>query len=249
MADAGSSSTPVADEFKYDDEKAADESTGEISEAAFGNEVDEGEEQQQERVDSRPTSTQGGEDPFVKKDPWKNGGSQRQSGQFAGAVTHAGPQPEAFTRRVIHDEPPEWDGQDPGKNLEPYLKLLTGWLVTTATLPKQRGLIIMRYAKGDLKRLLDTLDIDQLTAPESGQDTADFIKSEYSEYIVKKKNLRLEEALYDTDRLRKNGEGLVQYIARRKDRFNKLQKEGWTIPDDIKRLSVISRRAPPRESA
>ena len=95
-------------------------------------------------------------------------------------------------------------------------------------------MLIMRFANGDLKRLLDTLDIEQLTGPDSGQETADFIKDEYSEFIVKKKNLRLEEALYDTDRLRKNGEGLVQYIARRKDRFNKLQKEGWTIPDDVK---------------
>ena len=73
-----------------------------------------------------------------------------------------------------------------------------------------------------------------MTSEDSGQQTADFIKREYSEFIVKKKNLRLEEALYDTDRLRKNGEGLVNYIARRKDRFNKLQKEGWTIPDDVK---------------
>ena len=52
--------------------------------------------------------------------------------------------------------------------------------------------------------------------------------------LFRKKTLRLEEAFYDTDRLRKKGEGLVSYIARRKDRFNKLKKEGWTIPDDVK---------------
>ena len=28
----------------------------------------------------------------------------------------------------MHDVPPEWDGLDPQKNLEPYLKLLQGWL-------------------------------------------------------------------------------------------------------------------------
>ena len=51
MADAGSSSTPVADEFKYDDDNIA-ENADEISEAAFGNEVEEEEEeeQQQERM-------------------------------------------------------------------------------------------------------------------------------------------------------------------------------------------------------
>jgi hypothetical protein len=139
MADAGSSSTPVADEFKYDDDNIA-ANADEISEAAFDNEVDEEAEQQQERTYPRPTSTQG--DPMQEQgqDPWmqENRVPQRQSKQFTGAVTHAGPQPD-FTRRVIHDEPPEWDGQDPGKNLEPYLKQMTGWLMTTATLPKQRG--------------------------------------------------------------------------------------------------------------
>ena len=139
-------STPVADAFKeYEEDVTAN--ADDISEAAFDNNVEEVEEQQQERTHPRPTTTQ--EDIMQDQDPWAkmNGAPQRQSKQFAGAVTHAGSQPE-YARRVIHDEPPEWDGQDPGKNLEPYLKQMTGWLVTTATLPQQRGLIIMRYAKG-----------------------------------------------------------------------------------------------------
>ena len=45
MADAGSSSTPVAEQFKYDDDNIAD-NADEISEAAFGNEVEEEEQQQ-----------------------------------------------------------------------------------------------------------------------------------------------------------------------------------------------------------
>ena len=134
----------------------------------------------------------------------------------------------------MHDVPPEWDGMDPQKNLEPYLKLLQGWLITTATIPNQRGLIIMNYAKGDLRRLLDNLELTELTTKDSGQKTHDYIKGEYSEYIVSKKPLRIEEAFYDPDRCRKKGEGLISYIARRKDRFNKLKKEGWEIPEDVK---------------
>ena len=46
--------------------------------------------------------------------------------------------------------------------------------------------------------------------------------------------MRIEEAFYDPERCRKKGEGLISYISRRKDRFNKLHKEGWTIPEDVK---------------
>ena len=127
----------------------------------------------------------------------------------------------------MHDVSPEWDGMDPHKNLEPYLKLLQGWLITTATIPSQRGMIIMNYAKGDLRRLLDNLDLEVLTIRDSGQTDFEYIKEEYSEYIVSKKPLRVEEAFYDPERCRKKGEGLISYISRRKDRFNKLQKEGW----------------------
>ena len=134
----------------------------------------------------------------------------------------------------MHDILPEWDGMDPHKNLEPYLKLLKGWLLTTVTIPSQRGLIIMNYTKGDLRRLLDNLDMEQLTHQDSGEKTYNYIEKEYSEYIVSKKPLRVEEAFYDPDRCRKKGEGFISYIARRKDRFNKLQKEGWQVPDDVK---------------
>ena len=34
---------------------------------------------------------------------------------------------------VVHDSPPKWDGQDPDNQLEPYRKLLAGWLTTSRT--------------------------------------------------------------------------------------------------------------------
>ena len=60
------------------------------------------------------------------------------------------------------------------------------------------------------------------------------IQSEYAEYIVAKKPIRINEALYDADRCRRKGEGMIYYYARRRTRFNKLQAEGEAIPDDIK---------------
>ena len=50
-----------------------------------------------------------------------NNSSERQ---FA----HDGP------KRVIHDQPPTWDGKDADNKLQPFVKLLQAWLVTTRTL-------------------------------------------------------------------------------------------------------------------
>ena len=140
MAEEDNSSMPIAEPFKFvniDEDEEIEQ-----------------EEQQQERKDPRPI---GSGDPLQEQDPWDNYDSRpgRPDRQFAGAVTHPGRgEQDANPRRAIHDMPPEWDGMEPQKNLEPYLKLLQGWLYTTGTLPAQRGLIIMHHAKGDLRRYL-----------------------------------------------------------------------------------------------
>ena len=36
--------------------------------------------------------------------------------------------------RMVHDIPPTWDGENPDDMVEPYLKLLSGWLSTTRSL-------------------------------------------------------------------------------------------------------------------
>ena len=111
---------PVAEPFKFGEE-----------------DIDEEIIVEEEQQDSRPKTSR---DPFEKNDPWNQqdtSGSSRK--QFAGAVTHPGPGTNdgGNTRKMMHDVPPEWDGGDPGKNLEPYLKLLQGWLATTATIQHQ----------------------------------------------------------------------------------------------------------------
>ena len=89
--------------------------------------VENNETGESEQQDSRPKSSK---DPLHENDPWNNYdsvGDQTPPSrkQFAGAVTHPG----AGTydgggnpRKMMHDAPPEWDGLDPQKNLEPYLK-------------------------------------------------------------------------------------------------------------------------------
>ena len=65
-------------------------------------------------------------------------------------------------QRIIHDVPPVWDGKDPDNQAEPYLKLLSGWLSTTRTLKTQRAMTILYYAAGDLKLIINELDVEVL---------------------------------------------------------------------------------------
>ena len=88
-------------------------------------------------------------DLFDDQDPWHQHWQQQrqprgidrprpQRPQFAGAVTNQGTGlTEQPPRRMMHDVFPEWDGTDPHKNVEPYLNLLKGWLLTTATIQNQ----------------------------------------------------------------------------------------------------------------
>ena len=42
----------------------------------------------------------------------------------------------------------------------------------------------MQYATGDLRALIDDLEIEDLTAKDSGENIIEMIKKEYAEYLV-----------------------------------------------------------------
>jgi hypothetical protein len=188
------------------------------------------------------------DDPLQQADPWSGDmGDFAASGQLldspsrrppayrpsfigTGARSSPGVNESQPRRSTYHDLPPDWDGLEPQKFLEPYLKLLHGWLLTTNVNPKQQGLLIMQYAAGELRQLLDNLDLEELTQEDSGMKTLEYIKKQYSEFIVAKKPVRIEEAFYDADRCRRRGEGLLTYITRRKRAFHKVIKRRLGYP-------------------
>ena len=98
-------------------------------------------------------------------------------------VTLTGTEPPPM--RIIHDVPPAWNGNDPEKELEPYLKLLTGWLATTRTLKTQQGMTILHYSDGDLKTVINELETEELTAADSGDVVKKHIQKSYAEYMEK----------------------------------------------------------------
>ena len=118
--------------------------------------------------------------------------------------------------------------------MEPYIKLLGGWLATTRILKTQRGMTILHYSSGDLRTVIDELTVSQLTAEDSGEQVMKHVQAQYAEYLEKKLPQAIEQGLYDKEVARHKGESMLQYCTRRNTLFKKLAKEGWDIPDTAK---------------
>ena len=112
----------------------------------------------------RQFATQG-DDPMWQADPWAGAVMRGQAGPAPGRSGSAaadrtplrpqsppyapifttigdpsrgpGPSRGSEPQKVVNDIPPTWNGTDPERRLEPYLKELEGWLCTTRTLSKQ----------------------------------------------------------------------------------------------------------------
>jgi len=182
---------------------------------------------------SRAPAPEAQGDPMAAgNDPWagQSLGAPRQT--FTGV--EADRQDGLAPMRVIHDIPPTWSGANPDKELEPYLKLLKGWLATTRTLKAQQGMTILQFATADLKLIINELEIEDLTADTSGQIVLKHIQTSYAEYTEKKLPQAIENGIYDSAVQRKKGEGMLPYVLRRDKLFKKLAKEGWDIPDEAK---------------
>ena len=185
------------------------------------------------------------EDPLQEQDPWGNGGRQpadewaRSSGRgrqtTSGTFTQVGLTPqEPPAQRIIHDVPPTWDGHDPDNQAEPYLKLLSGWINTTRTLKTQRGMTILHYAAGDLKLIINELDVDTLTSEQGGQSVYDHVKDAYSEYLDKKLPKAMERALFAPEARRRRDETMVQYVSRKRTLPNDLDRTKCVLPSSAK---------------
>ena len=138
--------------------------------------------------------------------------------------------------RFTKDDPPEWDGRDPGANAEQYLKRLYAWLVTTRTVPEQQGLLILDATKqgSTLYTLLNEFTIDQLTAPTAGRMLYEHIRSIYREYIEQALPKRIEENFYSSSARRQKGETILTYTSRKTTLFNQLHSAGCALPEEVK---------------
>ena len=116
-------------------------------------------------------------DPFqtVKDDPWTKDanpmapvaqqdakGKWQPYSSFSGGSGMDGGTGYAGPLRFVLDTPPSWDGKDPEKMTEPFLKRLKGWMATTRTAPEQRGWLMLDQCRGDLYTIVNELTPDDL---------------------------------------------------------------------------------------
>ena len=158
-----------------------------------------------------------------------------QPGASAGTYTQMAPQTDAQQPyKVINDVPPSWDGKDPDNQIEPYLKMLHMWLNTTRTLKTQRGMTLLTYSQGDLKLLINELDIETLTSENSGQVVYEYVKTNYLEYLDKKMPKAIERLLFDPASKRQRNESMLQYISRKRTLLGELDRCKCVLPDNAK---------------
>eukprot|EP00971_Amphidinium_carterae_P275079 5457932-Amphidinium_carterae.1 len=83
------------------------------------------------------------------------------------------------SRPTYLDIPPTWDGRQAESSLEGYLKAAEAWLKTTRVPVQQRGVQLLSQATGDLRALLSTLELDQLTNANGGELIVAYVRKQY----------------------------------------------------------------------
>ncbi len=204
----------------------------------------------------RPLHGDDDDDPLAHSDPWAGGPSRESRGNADEVLPQGIPsfgrrrgqptearsfaqvtlpaQDQGTSQRIIHDVPPVWDGKDPDNQAEPYLKLLRGWLQTTRTQRTQAGMTILHYAYGDLKILINELDIDELTSATSGETVFKHVLNTYKEYLQKKLPKAMEQAIFDDKGNRHGGESMLQYTSKKRTLLKKLDKAECLLPSTAK---------------
>ena len=187
-----------------------------------------------QRIGGDPWVRQNGED-TLPREP-----DERLPVHAPGVYTESRPRDiEPPAQRIIHDVPPVWNGQKPETQAEPYLKLLAGWLATTRTQKKQQGMTILQYADGDLKILINELEIDVLTDDTSGQLVFDHIKAAFEEYIDKPLANAFEQYFFSADGKRKRNESMLLYIARKNTLCRELERAKCSLPSEVKGYMML----------
>ena len=100
---------------------------------------------------------------------------------------------------MINNNPPGWSGDHPERELDPYLKKLRMWLMSTRTLKTQPGMTISNHATGDLNVITNEFEVGDLIAEDSSWAVFKHIQSSDAEYMEKQLPQAIEQGIYDKD--------------------------------------------------
>jgi len=93
---------------------------------------------------------------------------------------------------------------------------------------------ILHYAGGDLKLIINELDVETLTHEQGGERVKEHVLDSFKEYLDKKLPKAMERALFSNDAKRHRGETMIQYISRKKTLLNELDRAKCPLPSNAK---------------
>ena len=99
-------------------------------------------------------------------------------------------------------------------------------MATTRTLKRQRGMVIMQHATGDLRLIINELDVTTLTDEQGDDKVRAHIRDAFQEYLEKQLPKAMERAIFDPASRRGKQESMLQYIARKKILLQELTRVG-----------------------
>ena len=142
------------------------------------------------------------EDPFTHLDPWQPPSTAAEDASAQQNVTPVSNTYATGARdgdlpppRVINDNPPGWNGDNPERELEPYLKKLRMWLMSTRTLKTQQGMTIFNHATGDLNVIINKLEVEDLIGDDSGWGVFKHVQKSCAEYMERKLPQAIEQGI------------------------------------------------------
>eukprot|EP00971_Amphidinium_carterae_P174830 3465395-Amphidinium_carterae.1 len=134
------------------------------------------------------------------------------------------------------DVPPGWDGSSPETQLPAYLKSLEVWKLTTKTIARQRGVAVLSQASGDLRALIATMDLNDLTSDDAVDHIQKLLQREYSWTLHRALPMRFEQALFSPSGQRQKNESFLGYTARKGTALRELAMAGLDLPEAARGL-------------
>ena len=95
---------------------------------------------------------------------------------------------------------------------------------------KQRGMIILNYAQGDLRLIINELDISVLTSEDGDRRVLDHVRESYQEYLEKRLPKAMERAIFSPEGRRGRSETMIQYVARKRTLLQELSRVKCELP-------------------
>ena len=89
---------------------------------------------------------------------------------------------------------------------------------------------ILHYAAGDLKLIINELEVDELTDELSGEKVLAHVRSSDREFVDKRLPKAMEKALFEPDAKRRKDESMIEYVARKNVLLKELESRPMCPP-------------------